>query len=352
MAYIADPFQLAQAAALRYINQRRVPGIRRERRGDDFLYFTSRGNQILEPTKLDRFKQLRIPPAWQNVWICPDQHGHLQAVGYDEKGRRQYIYHPQWIQHTQETKFAHLVEFGYRLPRIRRRVAEHMTLPGLPKERVLATVVWLLENTFIRIGNKEYAKENNSYGLTTLRQKHIDIKGMTAEIEFTGKSGVKHELEVDNPRVVKTIRKCIDLPGYEVFKYIDENGKRTFVDSGQVNQYLKDVADLDITAKDFRTWGASKIASEDLIQFGPYDTKKMFQKNVRETVRDVSHHLRNTVSVCRKYYIHPHVLQSYEDNRLIPHYERITEAKHGLKRKEYALISLLEKYRTIGKQLS
>ena len=291
---------------------------------------------------VDRINLLRIPPAWQNVWICPNDRGHIQAIGYDEKGRKQYIYHPEWIEMMQENKFSKVIFFGERLPKIRRKVNEDLALQGLPKERVLATLVWLLQHTFIRIGNEEYAKENQSYGLTTLREKHIEMHTDSATLNFKGKSGVMHEVDISNPRVLKTIRKCVELPGYELFHYINEDGKKTAIDSGDVNDYLKFITDDDFTAKDFRTWGGTVLAASTLYSLGAFDNEKVMQKNERTAVKNVAQHLRNTISVCRKYYIHPQVITSYENSQLVPHFSTFEKRKDGLSREEYAVITLLQ----------
>lgn len=344
MDIITDPLIIAKQAKLRYVSDKKHKGFSRELRGKHYSYFDPKGEQIKDSVMVDRINGLRIPPAWQNVWISANDRGHIQAIGYDEKGRKQYIYHPEWIEMMQQNKFNKVIYFGERLPRIRRHVNEDLALPGLPKERVLATLVWMLQHTFIRIGNEEYAKENQSFGLTTLRNKHVEMHESTVSLNFKGKSGVMHEIDITNPRIVKTIRKCVELPGYELFHYLDENGKKSTIDSEDVNQYLKHITDEDFTAKDFRTWGGTVLAASTLNTLGNYDTQKLMVKNIRAAVKNVSQHLRNTIAVCRKYYIHPTVIQSYEEQELVPFFQSFEGKKSGLTPQEFALINLLKKH--------
>lgn len=344
MDIITDPEQIAKKAQLRYVSDKKMKGITRVLQGEHFSYFDPKNLPITDSILIDRLNALKIPPAWQNVWICPNDRGHIQAIGYDERGRKQYIYHPEWIALGQENKFNRVIFFGERLPRIRRRVNEDMSLRGLPKERVLATLVWLLQHTFIRIGNEEYAKENQSYGLTTLRAKHIEMHSDSATLNFKGKSGVMHDVDISNPKVLKTIRKCVELPGYELFQYLDEDGKKCTIDSGDVNEYLKYITDDDFTAKDFRTWGGTVMAASTLNDLGTYETPKVMVKNIRTAVKTVSQHLRNTIAVCRKYYIHPVVIESYEEQELVPFFQTFEEKKSGLSPEEYKLINLLRKH--------
>lgn len=342
----SDALMLAKKAHLRYISDK-VKGYKRQRNDKEFIYFNTRGEKIKDPITISRIEQLVIPPAWEDVWISPDHNSHIQATGKDEKGRKQYIYHEEWNKMCQQNKFDKMVFFGYSLPKIRRKVREHMASNGLSKEKILATLVWLLSNTFIRIGNEEYAKENNSYGLTTLRSKHIDFDGTTSvTLSFKGKSGVEHIVEVTNPKVIKTIKKCIELPGYELFKYVDENGKRKIVDSAEVNDYLRDITGEDVSAKYFRTWGGTVLSAETLHKCGPYENKVALKKNLNQAVKEVSQHLRNTTTVCRCYYIHPTIITSYEKQTLIPHFEKSIkkgEKYPGLTMHEYATLTLLER---------
>ncbi|MFA9288615.1 MAG: DNA topoisomerase IB [Weeksellaceae bacterium] len=319
----------------------------RVKKGKKFAYLDQDGKEIKDPEVLERFDKLRIPPAWEKVMLCDRPEGHLQATGYDAKGRKQYLYHEEWHKLQQQTKFNRMIEFGEFLPTLRRKIRSDMNETGLQKERVLATVVWLLENTLIRVGNEEYAKENQSYGLTTMRMKHLDFEGNTIHFQFKGKSGVFHDIDVRHKKVAQTLRKIVELPGYEIFQYLDDEGKRHAVDSQEVNDYLKAITGEDITAKDFRTWGGTVLAADTLNTIGPFDTKKLAQKNVTQAVKEVAKHLRNTVAVCRSYYIHPTVTTTYQAKVLIPHfiesYERYTTKEH-LPKDEFATWTLLKEY--------
>lgn len=331
---------------LRYISDK-IPGIFRQEVKDPFEYYDTQGNRIKDKETLNRIKALTIPPAWSNVWISPIANGHLQATGIDEKGRKQYLYHPDWTKISQENKFSKMTDFGLSLSKIRRAVGSAMKNKSLDKIKILATIVWLLEHTFIRIGNEEYSKENNSFGLTTLRNRHVEVKGEDIKFEFKGKSGVYQSLEISHPIVAKTIKKCIELPGYELFQYVDEDGKRHAVDSADVNEFLKELTHDDFSAKDFRTWGASNLSANLLYKVGYVRDKKMRKKNISETVKQVASHLNNTVSVCRNYYIHPTVIETYQKDMLSAHFEEYSKSKSkksGLSWDEYALITLLQKY--------
>ncbi len=322
------------------------PGWFRQKVRNSFYYYNTKGERIKDAEKLERIKSLVIPPAWEKVWISPKKNGHIQATGIDEKGRKQYIYHPDWIKTSQENKFSKMIDFGEALPNIRNRVRYNMKLSGMDKRKILSTIVWLLEHTFIRIGNEEYSKENNSFGLTTLRNRHVKVRGSDVKFSFRGKSGVDHELEISHPIIARTIKKCIELPGFELFQYVDDKGERHVVDSSDVNDFLKEIADDDFTAKDFRTWGGTNIASVHLYHTGPFENKTQLKKILTETCKTVSEHLGNTVAVCRSYYIHPTVFNSYSKKILIPHFSMLDgkkSAKKGLTWEEYALIKLLEK---------
>ena len=335
--------------SLTYISDSGIPGIRREQKGESFRFLDDKGKEIQNRAELDRLSQIYIPPAWEDVWISPVENSHIQAIGYDQKGRKQYVYHPRWIEQSQQHKFEKILSFAERLPKLRRTVRSHMELRGLPREKVLATIVWLLQHTFIRIGNKEYAEKYKSYGLTTLRNKHVDVHTKRVTFSFRGKKGVHHEVDIDNPKVVKTIQKCIELPGYELFQYLDEDKQRRKVDSADVNEYLHFVTGDEITAKDFRTWGGTMIGALSLYEMGHFETQKVMKKNISQAVKTVSSHLRNTTTVCRKYYIHPRILTSYEEKLLVPHFDThfqsgyIHEQTHrrGLTKEENALVHLL-----------
>lgn len=318
----------------------------RHKQGKGFRYTDEHG-KTLPYEDTERIKALIIPPAWTDVRICPQTNGHLQAVGYDAKGRKQYIYHPDWVAYNQRSKFESLLRFGEVLPVLRSTTAGHMRQHSLSRERVLATVVWLLQNTFVRIGNRQYAKENQSYGLTTLRTKHVDIDGNTVTFNFVGKSHVEHELDIKHPSVVRTIKECIELPGYELFQYVDDDGSRHTIDSGDVNEYLQSITGEDLTAKDFRTWGGTLLAGESLYELGEPTPELPADKAILQTVRQVAEHLGNTVAVCRTYYIHPTILEQYENGALVRHFDRIyktpDKTPDGLTVEEYATLRLIEK---------
>lgn len=333
-------------ADLRYVTDT-TKGITRKKENGNFVYFDTDGKKITSEQVLERIKNLVIPPAWENVWICPSPTGYLQATGFDEKNRKQYIYHGEWKKLSQENKFNKMVDFANSLPKIRQKIRSDMDSEELDKEKILATVVWLLEHTLVRIGNEEYAKQNDSYGLTTLRNKHVTLRGHKVTFEFTGKSGVEHTVSISNPKIAKIIKQCFELPGYEIFQYMDGQEKYT-VDSQGVNEYLKAITNEDITAKEFRTWGGTVLGGETLFAIGPATLEKEIKHNIATTVKKVSQHLRNTASVCRTYYIHPTVLQTYEKGILVPHFEKVyasfDRSKTQLTRPEFATLTLLEKY--------
>lgn len=317
----------------------------RKKTGKKFVYLDGDGNE-LDGERLLRIEKLVIPPAWSDVRINPKKNGHIQAVGFDEKGRKQYIYHPLWVEQKQRAKFDGMVEFGKVLPTLRETVKAHMRQHDLSKERVLATVVWLLENTFIRVGNEVYESENGSYGLTTMREKHVDVDGAKIKFAFKGKSKVYHELEIRHPRVAETIKKCLELPGYRIFQYMDESGVRRKVYAQEVNEYLKKITGQDLSAKDFRTWGGTTLGAKNLYDSGDPESEIYTKKAIVAMYKNVSECLGNTVSVCRKYYVHPKVVFSYEKRKLIPYFRKIMEKEsgnNGLSPSEYATWSLLSK---------
>lgn len=322
-------------------------GFFRERYGPSFKYYDLKGNYIKDHKILGRIKSLGIPPAWKNVWVCPKDNGHLQATGLDEKGRKQYLYHPEWIKISKENKFNKMIDFGLSLPKIRGKVRYNLNRQKLDKVKVLATVLWLLEHTFIRIGNEEYQRENNSFGLTTLRNRHVSVIGQRIFFAFKGKSGVFSKIAISNPIIAKTIKKCIELPGYQLFQFIDEEGNKHVIDSEDVNLFLKEITEDDFSAKDFRTWGATNLCTNHFYQTGDCEDKKTLEKTILEAIKQAAHRLNNTVSVCRNYYIHPAVIRSYENKILVPHFKnhsKINLKVKGLDWNEYALIELLKKH--------
>jgi DNA topoisomerase-1 len=343
----SSPEKLAEDANLRYTTDER-PGFMRMKNGKRFSYYDEDGKRITDKKVIERIEKLGIPPAWRDVWICSLSYGHLQATGLDEKKRKQYIYHTRWNEICNQNKFDRMIFFGEVLPTIRNEISRRMGETGLSKKKILATIVWLLENTFVRVGNPEYAKENQSFGLTTLRHKHVESSPSKVTLEFKGKSGVLHEVEIENPRVVKIIRKLEDLPGYELFQYVGGDGERRVVESSDVNQYLKELAGEEITAKYFRTWGGSILSAKTLETLGRGENKTQTKKNITQAVKEVSKLLRNTCSVCRQYYIHPTILETYQKGALIPH---LHEAKKRSKKKperltlhEFGVLTLLKKY--------
>ena len=309
-AAAADSAEAAEEAGLQYVNDER-PGYRRRAKGTNFEYFDLEGKPIRNEQRLLRIKRLAIPPAWTEVWICPSANGHIQATGRDARGRKQYRYHERWREVRDENKFDRLGQFAKALPNIRRRVAQDLKLQGLPREKVLATIVRLLERTFIRIGNEEYARENKSFGLTTLRNRHVKVKGAQVMFRFRGKSGRQHEVDVTDRRVAKVIAKCQDLSGQDLFQYVDENGEVRDVTSQDVNEYVRQIAGDEFTAKDFRTWGGTVLAAIALAKQEEYQTKKQAKSNIKTAICAVAELLGNTPAVCRKCYVHPVIVEAY-----------------------------------------
>ncbi|MGN6370468.1 MAG: DNA topoisomerase IB [Phycisphaerae bacterium] len=315
--HVPDSRSFASATGLKYVSDH-SPGIRREGPSPkNFRYINSTGREVKDPATLRRIRSLVIPPAWTKVWICPAAEGHIQATGVDARGRKQYRYHPLWRQARDETKFHRMIAFGKILPKIRRITARHLKLPGLPREKVLAAIVQLLEKTLIRVGNAEYARDNHSYGLTTILDKQVRIKGRHVHFEFRGKSGVDHSIDLDDPRLAPIVQACQDLPGQELFAYTNEKGIAVDVRSQDVNDYLKEITGQDFTAKDFRTWNATVLAAKALREVASFDSQAQAKKNVVQAVEEVAKRLGNTRSVCRKCYIHPAVIDAYMDGSLL-----------------------------------
>lgn len=307
----------ARAAGLRYVNAN-VAGFSRRRKGKkNFTYFDADGRAVTDAAVVARVRSLAIPPAWEGVWICPFENGHLQATGKDARGRKQYRYHPRFREVRDRNKYRHIIDFAQALPAIRRRVEADLSRPGLPKAKVLAAVVRLLEATLIRVGNEEYAKENHSYGLTTLRRRHVDVAGAHIHFEFRGKSGVEHEIDLDDARLAEIVRQCHELPGQELFQYVDEAGDWHDVNSADVNGYLHEVAGEEFTAKDFRTWSGTVLAATALGGLDAFTTRAQARKNIVRAVESVALKLGNTKAVCRKCYVHPAVFEGYLDGTLV-----------------------------------
>jgi DNA topoisomerase-1 len=315
LAAAQDPHAAARAARLRHVADD-IPGIARRRAASGFDYLDPDGRLIGDFPTLSRIKSLVIPPAWTAVWICPFPNGHIQATGRDARGRKQYRYHPRWRETRDETKFDRMLVFSRALPRVRARVDKDLRRRGLPRERVLAAIVRLLEVTLFRIGNSEYSKTNNSFGLTTLRNRHAAVSGDTIRLAFRGKSGVWNESRVSDRRLASIVKSCRDLPGYELFQYLDEEGQRHTVGSAEVNDYLREISGEEITAKDFRTWAGTFLAALALRQL-VQNTGDARAASLVRAVEQVAGHLGNTVAVCRKCYIHPAIFDGYLDGTLI-----------------------------------
>lgn len=309
------PHVSAKAAGLRYISDDQ-PGIRRRKRGKGFTYVDPNGKTIRDAKVLERIRKLAIPPAWTNVWICPQPTGHLQATGRDARGRKQYRYHTGWRHVRDETKFGRMVAFGEALPVLRQRVERDLALPGLPREKVVATVVRLLETTLIRVGNREYARQNGSFGLTTLRDGHVDVEGSTIRFEFRGKSGQEQSAEVQDRRVARIVKQCRDLPGQTLFQYLDESDERQKVTSEDVNTYVREATGESFSAKDFRTWGGTVLALSTLLEAGTLPSAKEANQAVVAAVKQVAGELGNRPATCRKYYIHPALIDAFLEGTL------------------------------------
>jgi DNA topoisomerase-1 len=342
---VLDTRETAESNGLRYVRDD-SPGIRRKKAGKGFAYLLPSGARLADPRVLRRLKSLAVPPAWTDVWLCPSAYGHVQATGRDARGRKQYRYHAAFREMRESAKFEHLFAFAQALPTIRTRVAEHMARRGLAREKVLATVVHLLETTLIRVGNDDYAKHNKSYGLTTLKSRHVAIDGSEIRFRFTGKSGKQWSLKLRDRRVAKIIRACQELPGQELLQYFDESGKLRAVTSSDVNAYLKEITGRDVTAKDFRTWAGTVLAALALKEFEIFNTIAEAKRNLRATIAQVAVRLGNTPTICRKCYIHPEVLKAYLAGKLMLEVEEKIETQQAdelglLQPEEAALLAML-----------
>jgi DNA topoisomerase-1 len=339
----AAAVETARSARLRYVTDR-LPGIRRLADGDTFLYIGPDGSPVCNPREEERIRSLGIPPAWSEVWICPLANGHLQATGRDAKGRKQYRYHARWREVRDSTKFDRMVAFAEALPEIRRRVDRDLARPGMPREKVLATVVRLLETTSIRVGNEEYARENRSYGLTTLRNRHAKVAGATVQFHFVGKSGKRHAIDLRDRRLARIVAACKDLPGQRLFEYLEEEGRPQTIDSADVNAYLHEITGQEFTSKDFRTWIGTVLAMLALRACGPCSSERMGKAAVVRAIDAVREQLGNTRAVCRKYYVHPAVLESYLDGTLseISLDAQTAASAEQLRSEEAAVLSVLK----------
>jgi DNA topoisomerase-1 len=312
---VVDPEAAADAAGLRYVSDAK-PGISRRKAGNGFFYLKPDGERVSDERTLTRIKAIVIPPAWTDVWICTTANGHIQATGRDAKGRKQYKYHALFREIREGSKYGHMVAFADALPKIREAVGKHMAMRGLPREKVLATVVNLLDTTLIRVGNDDYARKNKSYGLTTLKNRHAEVNGSVVRFRFTGKCGKQWSLRVKDRRIARIIRQCQELPGQELIQYVDDDGKPQDVTSNDVNDYLRETTGLEITAKDFRTWAGTVLAAMALGEFAVFDSAAQAKRNLRDAIARVAARLGNTPTICRKCYVHPDVISSYLDGNL------------------------------------
>lgn len=342
-----DPVNTAKAVNLVYVTDAETPGIIRKKRGAKFQYFLE-DKEIKNKEVLDRIKKLVIPPAWEDVWICSLDNGHLQVTGMDAKKRKQYRYHPAWVALRNHSKYYRMIRFAYALPEIRLHLEKDLAKQGLPREKVLAAVVSLMERTNIRVGNNIYEKLYGSFGLTTLKDKHIDIKGNTIRFSFKGKKGVYHDISLRNPKLARIVLRCKEIPGKELFQYYDEEGKRQTIDSGMVNEYIRSIAGEDYTSKDFRTWAGTVNAFLAFKELGYAETQTEQKRKVVEALDMVAANLGNTRTVCKKYYVHPLIISLYENGTLRKYYEQLDKIEENdnrtdLTKEEKIILSILEK---------
>ncbi|HEX7225598.1 MAG TPA: DNA topoisomerase IB [Candidatus Limnocylindria bacterium] len=340
-----DPQASAEEAGLRYVSDD-GPGVSRRRAGKRYHYFDTSGDRITDEARVAWFDGLAIPPAWTDVWICPVKRGHLQATGRDARGRKVYRYHPRWREVRDEAKYGRLIEFARALPRIRRATDRHLRKRGLPREKVLALVVRLLEETLIRVGNDEYARENRSFGLATLRDRHVEVRGAEIRFSFRGKSGKEHDIGVRDRRLARLVKACQEIPGQDLFQYYDEDGRRVDVTSGDVNDYLREISGEDFTAKDFRTWAGTVAAAMALQEFLEVDDDAGRKQAVVRAIEDVAAQLGNTPTVCRACYVHPEVIDRYLDGTMVDALSRrargVGRGAHALRAEEAAVLGLLQ----------
>jgi DNA topoisomerase-1 len=334
-----SPFCPALPSDLTYVDDTQ-PGISRRRLRGRYAYFDVDGERIREQSEISRIDKLAIPPAYTDVWICPEPSGHLQATGRDARGRKQYRYHPRWREIRDADKYERMLAFGRALPGLRATLEKHLAQPGMGRDKVMATVVSLLDSTLIRVGNDRYAKENKSFGLTTLRNRHVDVKGTAIRFRFRGKSGIEHQVKLSHPRLARIVKRCLELPGQHLFQYLDEDGGRHQVSSSDINAYLQTHAGEGFTAKDYRTWAGSALALASLCESSKNASRLDPRKQVVEIVKAVARQLGNTPAICRKCYIHPAVIDAFGDGRLAG--LKKPRARKGLRAEEVALMRFLE----------
>jgi DNA topoisomerase-1 len=337
---VADPVAAARATGLRYVTSTQ-PGIVRRRIGRGFRYVGPGRRPVRDPAMLRRLRGLVIPPAWTNVWICPHPDGHLQATGRDARGRKQYRYHPRWRVVRDETKFGRMIAFAEALPRIRLQIEHDLELPGLPREKVIATVVRLLERTHARVGNEEYVRANGSFGLTTLRARHVRVNGRRLRLRFRAKGGKRLIIDLADPRLARIVVRCRDLPGQELFQYRGDDGQPHPIGSADVNAYLRAATDDDFTAKDFRTWAGTVLTAIALDELPAFETPTAAKRNVVGAIKDTAEHLANTPTICRKCYVHPAVIDAYMAGQTLRAFR--SHAREGLNDTEAATLALLRK---------
>lgn len=343
---ITDPVETAKTAGLRYVTDH-TPGLSRKTVGKKSIYYDNGGKRIRDAKILDRIKALVIPPAWQKVWICSQENGHIQVTGLDERGRKQYRYHERWREVRDENKYVHMMAFGKALSKIRKATQKDLAQSQLSREKVLAAIVQLLEKTLIRVGNEEYAKTNQSYGLTTMCNRHVKVTGSRVKFKFRGKSGVYHEIDLQDNKLARVIQRLQDLPGQEIFQYLDEKNQVQSINSSDVNDYLKKITREDFTAKDFRTWAGTILVSLALKEIGQFETQAEAKKNIVKAIDQVAKRLGNTRSICRKCYIHPAVIESYQDGSMLNTLQQKTEqtlttSLKGLEKEEVIVMTLLQ----------
>jgi len=340
--------EAAAHAGLSYVTDG-TAGIRRERSGKGWVFYAADGQKITDPAERKRIKALVIPPAWTDVWISPDPNGHIQATARDARGRKQYRYHPSYREVRDRSKFRRMLEFSEALPRLRERIEHDLRSESLGRHQLLATVVRLLDKTLIRVGNDEYARANRSFGLTTLRRRHVSVKGATLTFSFRGKSGVEHSIAISDLRLAHIVQRCSDLPGQEMFQYVDAFGRRQAVTSDDVNAYLREISGRDISAKDFRTWGGTMLAALELRTMGRASSRREADRNVLRAIDAVAERLGNTRTVCRKYYVHPALVEAYHLGLTVPptaparaRTSRRERPEAALRRDEVAVLQFLQ----------
>jgi DNA topoisomerase-1 len=342
-----DPLASAKSAGLRYVTGE-GPGIVRRRAGKGFSYWGVDAKPVRNKATLKRIQSLVIPPAWENVWICPLENGHIQALGRDARGRKQYRYHPRYRQVRDEAKYGRMLAFGAVLPKIRKKVDEDLAVPGLPQRKVIAAIVRLLDETCIRIGNDEYAKSNKSYGLTTLKDQHVDVHGDSMRLHFRGKSKQEHDIQLRDRRLARIVKQLQELPGQELFQYRQENGEYIRVDSADVNDYLREITQEDFTAKDFRTWHGTRQMAQELAALGPAQSETEAKRKIVEAVKATAQRLGNRPAACRKYYIHPAILDSYVGQTLFEVMKGVHPGRASpgaqLRAEELVVLRLVEAY--------